>query len=395
MDFKVSAQEESLRAEAQAFVAGNVSSQLLWNGKNAYSDTMWPYMVQARESFAKLGWAISHWPSEFGGQGSDAITQMVIREEMARLGVPEAIYYDDGPNLIGPAIISFGSDQLKQEHLPLIASGQTFWCQGYTEPGGGSDLASVRTTATKDGDQYVINGQKDYVGGGARADWIHILARTNTESSRHSDITCFLVNMQSSGITLRALDEADGRSGMLNEVFFDEARVPAGNVVGQVDAGWQVATSILNRQRTGIHNVGRATALLTDLVRYTNEVTYRGNANNDKERVKRKLGQMAVDIETCRLAAYKVAWMDEEGLETIYQASMSKLLSSEMWQRFVNTASDILGLYGPMDETSGFAPLQGRIAEAYAGSVAETIILGTSEIQRNIIAQKGLGMPRT
>jgi alkylation response protein AidB-like acyl-CoA dehydrogenase len=394
VDFKVSSQEESLREEVQAFVADNVSSELLWNERDAYSDTMWPSMLQARENFAKLGWAIAHWPSEYGGQGADAITQMVIREEMARLGVPETIHYDDGPNLIGPAIIRFGSDQLKQEHLPLIGRGQTFWCQGYTEPGGGSDLASVRTTATKDGGQYVINGQKDYVGGGARANWIHILARTNTEAARHSDITCFLVDMQSPGITLRALDEAHGRSGMLNEVFFDEARVPVGNVVGQVDGGWQVVTSILNRQRTGIHNIGRAKALLNDLVRYTKEGPYYGNTLNDRGRVKQKLGQMAADIETCRLAVYRVAWMEEQGLETIYQSSMSKLLSSEMWQRFVNAASDLLGLYGPLDETSGCAPLQGRIAEAYAGSVAETIILGTSEIQRNIIAQKGLGMPR-
>ena len=394
MDFKVSSQEESLREEVRAFVADNISGGLLWNEKDAFGDIMWPSMLQARENFAKLGWAIAHWPSEYGGQGASAIIQIVIREEMARLGVPEAVYYDAGPNLIGPAIIRFGSDQLKQEHLPLISRGQTFWCQGYTEPGGGSDLASVRTTATKDGDQYVISGQKDYVGGGARADWIHILARTNTEAARHSDITCFLVDMQSPGITLRALDEAHGRSGMLNEVFFDEARVPVENVVGQVDAGWQVATSILNRQRTGIHNMGRAKALLNDLVRYTKEITYRGNTLNDRGQVKRALGQMAADIETCRLAAYKVAWMEEQGLETIYQSSMSKLLSSEMWQRFVNTASGLLGLYGSMDETSGFAPLQGRIAEAYAGSVAETIILGTSEIQRNIIAQRVLGLPR-
>jgi alkylation response protein AidB-like acyl-CoA dehydrogenase len=200
--------------------------------------------------------------------------------------------------------------------------------------------------------------------------------------------------MGSPGITLRALDEAHGRSGMLNEVFFDNLRVPAENMVGERDGGWQVAMSTLNRERAGIENVGHARSLLEDMVTYAKETAHNGQDLFHVPQVRSKLAAAAVDIEACRLAAYRVAWLRDQGLNPIYESSMSKLQGSEMWQRFANTALGILGLYGALEPDSKEVPLKGRIEEAYIGSIFETIYMGTSEIQRNIIAQRGLGMPR-
>jgi alkylation response protein AidB-like acyl-CoA dehydrogenase len=394
LDFRFSAQEEAFQKEIRDFILAEVPQELRWREREAFTDALWPAMLEARGKLAKMGWATIHWPTEYGGQGASPVAQMLIREEMAYWGAPQAFSFDDGPNLIGPSIIQFGSEHLKSTHLPPIARAETFWCQGYTEPGGGSDLASVHTTAVRDGDYFVINGQKDYCAGAARADWIHILARTNPQAPRHRDISCFVIDMRSPGITLRALDEAHGRSGMLNEVFFDDTRVPAENVVGDVDGGWHVAMSTLERQRPGIEGVGRARALLEDLVTCARATAHQGRTLFDSPQVRGKLGELAVDIEACRLAAYRVAWLQEQGHSPTYQASMSKLLTSEMWQRFANAALQVLGLYGTLEPDSRAAPLQGRIAEAYVGSVAETIVMGTSEIQRNIIAQRGLGLPR-
>ena len=394
MDFRFSAEEAAFRDEVREFILTEIPPEIRWQDSTVYNDDLWPTVLETRKKVARKGWMTMHWPSEHGGQDCSPIVHMLFREEMAYWGVPEAISFDDGPNLIGPAIIQYGSDDLKSAHLPAIASADTFWCQGYTEPGGGSDLASVRTTAVQNGDRFVVSGQKDYVGGGARADWIHILARTNPDAPRHRDVSYFVINMHSSNISLRALDEVDGRSGMLNEVFFDDLEVPAGNLVGEKDTGWYVAVSVLNRQRVGIELVGRARGLLDDLAAYAKEPGSDGKALIDNPHVRSKLGEMSMGIEACRVAAYRVAWMQHEGQDSDHEASMSRLLSAEMWRRFTDDALRVVGLYGSLEPGSRAAPLMGRLEQAYVSSVASTLHLGTSEMQRTIIAQRGLGMPR-
>ncbi|MBF8267854.1 MAG: hypothetical protein HW388_1362 [Dehalococcoidia bacterium] len=394
MDFRFSAQEEAFRREVREFILTEIPQELRWAERDAYGDALWPTVLEARKNLARKGWATMHWPQEHGGQGASPVMQMLLREEMAYWGVPEAIAFDDGPNMIGPTIIQFGSEHLKKTHLPPIARAESYWCQGYTEPGGGSDLAALRSVAVRDGDCYVITGQKDYCSGAARAGWIHYLARTNPEAPRHRGISCFLVDMRSAGIKLRPLDEAHGRSGMLNEVFFDDVRVPVENLLGGEDNGWQVAMSNLNRERGGIENVGYARSLLHDLVVYTRETVRDGKPLFQIPQVRARLAEAAVGIEACRLAAYRVAWLQGQGRVPVYEGSMSKLLGSEMLQRFANLALQVLGLYGPLEPDSRAAPLMGRIEETYVSSVSSTIYMGTSEIQRNIIAQRGLGLPR-
>lgn len=394
MDFRFSPEQQAFQKEIRDFILNEVPQELRWCERTAFTDTLWPAVLKTRKRVAEKGWATMHWPVEYGGQSASHIAQTLLVEELAYWGMPQAVTVDDAPNLIGPTIIRFGSDHLKKTLLPSIASGETYWCQGYTEPGSGSDLASVRTTAVQDGNHYVINGQKDFISGAARADWIHILTRTNPEAPRHRNLSYFVVDMRSPGITLRPLDEAQGRSGMLNEVFFDDVRVPAENLVGERDEGWQVAMSTLNLERSGIENVGHARGFLKDIVTYARETVHNGESLFNIDRVGSRLAEMAVKIEACRLASYRVAWLRDKGLNPAYESSMSKLLSSEMWQQFTNVALQVLGHYGPLKSDSRYAPLKGRIEEAYIGSIFETIYEGTSEIQRNIIAQRGLGLPR-
>ena len=394
MDFRFNAEESAFRDEVRDFILAEIPPEIRWQDRTAYTDDLWPTVLEARRKLAQRGWTTMHWPAEHGGQDCSPVLHLLFREEMAYQGVPEAVSYDDGPNLIGPAIIEYGSGRLKSDHLPSIAAAETFWCQGYTEPGGGTDLASVRTTAVQDGDNYIVNGQKDYVGGGARADWIHILARTNPEAPRHQDISYFVINMNTDKISLRALDEVDGRSGMLNEVFFDDLLAPAECMVGEPGMGWQIAMSVLNRQRVSIELVGRARALLYDLAAYARETSAGGKALFDHPHVRGKLGEMSMSIEACRVAAYRVAWMQSEDADFSHASSMSRLLSAEMWRQFTSDALQILGLYGSLEPGSKAAPLAGRLEEAYISSVATTLHLGSSEIQRTIIAQRGLGMPK-
>lgn len=394
MDFRFSEEEEAFREGVREFVQGEIPPELRCGERYAFTDELWPKVLDARKALAQKGWAVMHWPPEYGGQGVSPVLQMVLREEMAYWGVPEAIAFDDGPNLIGPTIIQHGSEHLKRTHLPPIARGETFWCQGFTEPGSGSDLAALRTTAVQDGDHYVINGQKDYISGAARADWIHLLARTNPEAPRHRGISYFVADMRSPGITLRPLVEAHGRSGMLNEVFFDDLRVPAENVVGEKDRGWYAAMSTLNRERGGIEAVGRARGLLRELVDYARVAFSDDDTLLQRPTVRSRLGQMATEIEACRLAAYRLAWMQSQGLTPTHEASLSKVLSSEMWQHFTHLALQVLGLHGLLEPGSMAAPLEGRLGEAYVSSISETIYIGTSEIHRNIVAQRGLGLPR-
>jgi len=389
--FQFSHEEDDFRQSVIAFIENNVSKDLLWQEADSMTDANWTKVMDARQKLSNAGLATMHWPSQYGGKDRNQTFQLILREEMAQRGVPAAISFDDGFNLIGPSIIKYGSDEIKEAHLPGISSGNIFWCQGYTEPGGGSDIASSRTTAVLQGDEYVINGQKDYIFGAARADWIHALARTNRDEAGHKGISYFLIDMRSPGITLRALDEIHGRSSVLNEVFFDDLRVPVGNMLGDSEQGWQIAMDTLNRERSGIEVVGKTRGLFLELVEYIKRDSSNLNIDMDIREIKLRLGEMSSEIEACRLMAYKVAWLQDNGSDSEYESSVSRLLTTEMWRNFTYLSLRILGLYGNLDNGID-SPLGGKLNRGYIEAIAESIYLGTPEIHRNIIAKRGLGL---
>jgi alkylation response protein AidB-like acyl-CoA dehydrogenase len=311
--------------------------------------------------------------------------QLVYNEEVAYHDAP-AFYM--GADRVGPTIMLYGTDEQKQRFLPPIVAGEAQWCQGFSEPGAGSDLASLQTRAVQDGDDFVINGQKIWTSYAHYAGWMILLARTDPDAPKHRGISYFLADMKTPGITVRPLVDLLGRH-QFNEVFFDNVRVPRDCLLGELNRGWYVATATLDFERSGIGRVIGSLRTFEQLVDYAREA-----ALLDLPLVRHKLADLKIEFEVGRLLSYRVAWMQSRSLVPNYEASVSKMYGSELAQRLANAGMQLLGLGGQLAPGSRWAPLQGRFETLYLGAAALTIAAGTSEIQRGIIAGRGLGLPR-
>jgi 3-oxocholest-4-en-26-oyl-CoA dehydrogenase alpha subunit len=383
MDFRFTPEQETFRTEVRDFAAREWSGE---DGGEGGDRSAFERQRAFRKKLAARGWLTRAWPKDMGGMEASHLDQAIYSEEMALAGAPGL---DQGVDRVGPTIMLFGNDEQKQRFLPQIASADVFWCQGFSEPGAGSDLASLQTRATRDGDSYVINGQKIWTSNAHFADWIFLLARTDPDAPKHRGISFFLIDMKSPGISIRPLINMAGQHGF-NETFFDNVRVPAENLVGEENRGWYIAATTLDFERSGINRIAAATRTLNalvDHVRATPELRRRAD-------VRHRLAELVLEFDLGRLLAYRVAWMQSRKLVPNYEASMSKLFGSEMQQRLANFAVNTLGLSGQILPGDGHAVLDGRAPLYYQTSVALTIAAGTSEVQKNIIATRGLGLPR-
>ena len=389
MDFRDAPEDAAFRAEVREFLAKELTPDVRQPDEAVLGvgvgedlrDMGW------LKTLAKRGWVAPAWPKEYGGASLSTAQQFVYNEEMARARAPRPNFLAIG--LIGPTIIVHGSEEQKREHLSGILSGDTYWCQGFSEPGSGSDLASLQTKAVRDGDDYVINGQKIWTTGAHRADRIMVLARTDQDAPKHKGISCFLVDMHAPGISVQPMvNMADMYS--FNEVFFDNVRVPKKDQLGELNRGWYVATTTLDFERSGIISVVSLQQLLGEIVEATRPF-WRGRP---RAAVRHELADRAVEAQVALLLSYRVASMQIQGLIPNEEASITKLFASELGQRIACTAARMAGLYGQLSTGSAYAPLLGRIERMYRIQVGATIAGGTSEIQRTIIAQRGLGLPR-
>ena len=377
MDFRFTSEQEAFRQEVRSFIK-----------------TEWP-KAREGESFTKKlaarGWLTMSWPKEYGGQEANHLQQLVYNEEMAYHRAPGQTM---GADRVGPTIILFGTDEQKRDFLPKIVNDEITWCQGFSEPGSGSDLASLQTRAVRDGDTYVINGQKIWTSNAHRADYIILLARTDPDAPKHRGITYFLVDLKSPGISIRPLMQMNGQAGF-NEVFFEDVRVPATSVVGEVNRGWYVSTATLDFERSGINRMIGGYKTYEETLDYAKATPSRSGRGTlfEENTVRNALADIHLSFATGRLLSYRVAWMQSRGLVPNYEASMAKTLGTELHQRLARVAINTLGLPGQV-LTGEHAPLDGSIPQFYLSTVSLTIAAGTSEINRNIIAQRGLGMPR-
>lgn len=391
MEFQFTAEDQQFRQEVRAFIKAN------WGeggsgGGGEVDDLETHQRTRAFEKrLAERGWLTMAWPNEYGGQGASHIRQMIFREECAYFGAPGS--GGQGINMIGPCIMVHGTEDQKQRFLPPIASAEVMWCQGFSEPGSGSDLASLQTRATLDGDDYVINGQKIWTSGAQFADYIHVLARTDPDAPKHRGITYFLLDMKSPGISVRPIVQMHGRSGF-NETFFDNVRVPRSNVLGEANRGWYAAATTLDFERSGVSVFAAGKKLLEELTDFCRDTTIGGVRLAEKPGVRAQLAELAIEHEVGRLIAYRVSWMQGAGKIPNYEASMSKLYGSELRQRLAQAGVNMMGLYGGLWEGTRWAPLDAKLQVSYVGSVSSTIAAGTSEVQRNIMATRGLGLPR-
>ena len=328
------------------------------------------------------------WPEELGGRGLTPYEQFALYEELGFALAPRltAISVD----LVAPVLLLYGSDEQRKRHLPAIANDAQIWCQGFSEPGAGSDLTSLRTRAERKGDHYIVNGHKIWTSMAHRSEWMILLARTGAEDSRGRGLSLFLLPTASAGIDIRPIYDATGEHA-LNEVFFEDVEVPVENLVGKENEGWKQATTLLQYERGDALFIGQFHRLLRDLA---GELRRHNHGHRETTATRALLGQHAIDWEIGRLLTLRVVSMQAKGLLPDQEASQAKVFMSEAFQRLGTTAQRLAGLYGNLNHREPRAPLGGRIEPSVISSTTATIIAGTSEIQRTIIATRGLGLPR-
>jgi len=395
MQFTFTEEQEEFRRELRRFLEAEMPPGIIMPvinlAEDLYRDEVWElHRVMARK-LGERGWLSLTWPKEYGGMEADAIMSCIFQEEMRYHGAPG--WDPQGVSMVAPLLMNFGTAEQKKRHIPSIARGEVFWCEGYSEPDVGSDLASVRTTAVEKGDGFLINGQKLWTSGAHKADWCHMIVRTDPKApKKHRGLTYFLVDMQTEGITVRPITDMCG-GATLCEVFFDNVKVPHDGVVGGVNNGWQMAMALLNFERSA--DVGGAAMMRRFFELMTDYLKNRGLL--DDPTVKHHLADIFIDMETSRLMAYRLVSLAKVGAkaEASARASMSKLFGSEATQRVSNTMLNLLGAFGQIEDDPELEVLQGRIGHWYLQSFTATLARGTSEIQRTILATRGLGLPRS
>jgi alkylation response protein AidB-like acyl-CoA dehydrogenase len=393
MDFRFSPQEEAFRQEVRTWLDTNLPKEDAGDRMSRMAD---PESRNVYKTFAKKladkKWVAPAWPVEYGGLGFSVIEQLIFNEEMSEANAPIG-YSSIGVGWAGPTIIVYGTEEQKKTHLGAITNADTMWCQGFSEPNAGSDLANLSTRAVKDGDDYVINGQKIWTSGAHYADWMILIARTDQEAPKHKGISYFLVDMKTPGITTRPLIDMMNNHGF-NEVFFENARIPASSLLGEENRGWYMATTTLDFERSSIGGAVGGRRMLDELVQFTRETKLNGKRLADDTGVKMKLADSAVEVHLGKLLSYRVAAMQSRGMVPNYESSIAKLFNTDMQLHMAQAGMQIMGLYGQLEHSSKWVPLKGRFERQYLWQTGLAVGGGTTEIQKNIIAQRGLGMPR-
>ncbi len=394
MEFRDTPEEAAFRSEVRTFINGSLPSVL--KGVSAFEqpdeEEIDSAMKEWRSAVGKKGWTAPHWPKEYGGAGMSVTEQFVYSEEMANARAPQT--GGSGVGMLGPVLIRYGTEEQQKEHLPRITSGEVQWCQGYSEPGSGSDLASLQTRAVRDGDDFVLNGQKIWTSGAHRADWMFLLARTDPNAPKHRGISMLLMDMKSPGISVQPLITLSG-DHVFNQEFFDNVRVPAKNIVGEENRGWYVGAALLDFERSNIAGAIGHAHFVNDIIAMVKSAPASTGVQHRLKRVRNELADRAVEAEIARLISYRLISIQKRGGVPNYEASMNKNYGAELGQRIASTGMHVLGMLGGLHQKSPKALLKGRINHAYQSSVASTIAAGTSEVNRNVIATRGLGLPRS
>ncbi len=383
--------DRQFRDEVRAFLASALTADVRGSGRDEADRLHRMRLWQSRLHDAGLA-AIS-WPVQFGGRGATPVQQLIFNAEMAAARAPEPINRS-AVNQLGPTIIQWGTDEQRRRYLPKILSGEEVWCQGFSEPDAGSDLAALKTRAELCDNELIINGQKIWTSKAQYADWIYILARTDPTADKHQGISYVLVPLSTSGIEVRPIRQITGQAEF-NEVFFDSVRVPLANVLGPLHGGWQVAKSTLGYERVGQSRTHRIERRLGILVRMAQEKGALGHgARGDDGYVADRIVGFAARVEALRQIAAQATAAGVRGESPGPEASVAKLLTSEVDQAMANFGPDLAGPGGTLERGSVGAAKNGNVAQSYLLMRAATFGAGTSEVQRNVIAEKLLGLPR-
>ena len=397
MDLKFSAEEDAFRDEVKAFLKEKLTKRLSDKVKAGQRLTKEDY-EEWHAVLNQRGWLAPSWPEEYGGTNWSAIDKHIVEEEFALAGAPRTVPF--GVNMLAPVILKFGSDEQKAHYLPRILDGTDWWCQGYSEPGAGSDLASLKTKAERDGDHYIVNGQKTWTTLGQYADWIFCLVRTSSEGKKQEGISFLLIDMKSEGISVRPIVLLEGEHEV-NEVFFDNVKVPVGNLVGEENKGWTYAKYLLTHERTGIAGVGFATAGLEKLKSIARSQTKRGKPLIEDPLFSARIAEAEIDLDAMRTTNLRVLADATGGAAGGLESSMLKVKGTVLRQNLNALTRQALGPYAlpfvseALEEGYNEPPIgpdyAAPITKQYFNNRKTSIYGGSNEVQKSIIAKLSLG----
>jgi alkylation response protein AidB-like acyl-CoA dehydrogenase len=394
MDLNLTAEELQFRNELRAWLEANVPKDWSeWREKPL--EETFPYLRAWQRKLYEGGWAAVSWPKAYGGRDASLMLQTIFWEEMARVEAPP-MANSLGLGIVGPTIIAHGTEEQKKHYIPKILSAEEIWCQGFSEPNAGSDLANLQTEARLEGNQYIVNGQKVWTSYGWVGDWCELVVRTDPNVPKHKGLTVLMVDMKSPGVEVRPLRQMTGESEF-NELFFRDVRVPVENVLGKVNDGWNVAVSTLMHERGSfgarLHLMFRRN--INRLIELARAHQRNGKPAAQDPLIRQKLAQYYGEVEIMRLnqmrAFSRIAATGIPGPE----GSIQKIFWSELNQRIQQLAQELLGPYGQLDASDHYAVDKGVWSYGYLRSRGNTIEAGTSEVQRNIIGHFVLGLPRS
>jgi alkylation response protein AidB-like acyl-CoA dehydrogenase len=392
MDFNYSAEDEAFRAEFRAWLEQNRDHATpLRAPLAAESDEDWAARVHWHRKLNEGRWMAVSWPKEYGGRGAGILQNIIYHEELDRAGttVPNV---GSGISLLGPTLIQWGTEEQKRRFIPKILAAEEIWCQGYSEPNAGSDLAALQTRAVEEGDYFTVNGSKIWTSGAHHANWIFLLTRTDPNAPKHKGISYLLVDMKTPGITVRPLVQMTGGHGF-NQVFFEDVRVPRDNIVGQKNQGWQVTITTLMYERSGGHDRGLMKHV-RELAGLAQRVERNGHSAWDDSGVRQKIAGFAAEVEAIKYTSYRQLTRQLKGLPPGPEGSIMKLCSTELALRVAMFAMELLGPYSQFEFDAEFAIDQGKWSHRMLAARGATIYAGTNQIQHNIIGERVLGLPK-
>ena len=393
MDFDYSPQEEAFRQELRTWLAANPPE--------GYNPETFEQLDQEERFKIQLKWQKKlfaaglvgiHWPKEYGGRGATVLEQTIYQQEMARVRAP-GVANPLGISIVGPTLMHWGTEEQKKRYVAKILTAEEIWCQGYSEPGSGSDFASLQTRAVEDGDSFVVNGQKVWTSYAHKAHYCILVVRTDLNAPKHKGLSYLLVDMKSPGITVRPLVQITG-DAEFNEVFFEDVRVPKANIVGEKNQGWQVAVTTLMFERANFGIVYQIEPMLRRLADLAKRLRINGHTAAEDPAVRQKLAQFHIEARAIKLNGFRQLTRQLKGDPPGPEGSIGKLAGSELNLRLVHFATELLGPYSQMalGETRGLD--NGYWSRRTLGSRLYTIAGGTSEVMRNIIGDRVLALPK-
>ena len=400
MDFNFSAQDEAFREEFRSWLHANLpkagkaqdAGDSMREETSEGSPDEWKRRVEWHKKMHAGGWVGISWPKEYGGRGATPTQQIIYNEELAKVDSP-VLVNGLGIMLAGPTIIHWGSEEQKKRHVPKILSADELWCQGYSEPDAGSDVASLKTRAVEEGDYFIVNGQKVWTTIAHRSDFVQLFVRTDPDLPKHKGMSALLVDMKSPGVSVRPLKQITGDSEF-NEIFFEDVRVPKENLLGPLNMGWQVLVATLMHERFGIgETLGGTEQLLHALVQIAKAVNINGRPAIEDNDIRQQIAQFAIETTAKKYNGLRSLSKRLKGQQPGPEASISKLLSTDLGQRMTKFITRLLGEYALLERHTPFAP-EGDWMRRILGSEGITIAGGTSPVQKNMIGERILLLPK-